>query len=82
MARAGNEGRDAENLFRDEIALARTAHKDVDQYFVILTDLYRKGFLKDLELPEYIEKKDFEERVLWLAANATRSTSRVQGHEP
>lgn len=71
ILRAECEGRKAENLFRDEIALARTAHRDVDQYFVLLTDLYRKGFLRELALPEHVENKDVEERVLWLSANAT-----------
>ena len=56
-------------LFRQAIRNARANHQDTEQYFVMLEDLYEKGALSDLNLPEEIDSCSAEDRELWMAAN-------------
>ncbi len=68
LAESGNKN--FEDLFAQAVKQARTIHKDVEQYFVILAKLYENNLLSpDLNLPVDIERRDVEERLLWLAAN-------------
>jgi len=67
LAKSGNKN--FEDLFTQAIKQARTTHKDVEQYFVILAKLYENQLLPDLNLPVDVKSRDAEYRLLWLAAN-------------
>jgi len=67
-------------LFRESIRNARADHQDVEQYFVMLEDLYQKGALSDLNLPEEIGNCSAEDRQLWMAANISIEFDRFFRH--
>lgn len=58
-----------DQLFRLAVAEARKKHEDVEQYFVILTQLYQSGMLASVNWPAGAERWGIEDIVLWLAAN-------------
>jgi len=77
--RARSENQSFEKLFREAIHLARNTHEDVAQYFILLKDLYEKGFLNDLTLPQDMERLSSEDKILWLAANINMQFDKLFG---
>ncbi len=58
-----------DQLFRQAVAEARAKFEDVEQYFAILTQLYRSEMLAGVNWPLGAEAWKIEDVVLWLAAN-------------
>jgi len=58
-----------DQLFRPAVADARNRYEDVEQYFVILAQLYQSGMLAGVSWPVGAEAWKIEDVVLWLAAN-------------
>jgi hypothetical protein len=57
-------------LFALAVKQARITHKDVDQYFIILTKLYENNLLSDsIIIPADVRAGGYEKELLWLAAN-------------
>ncbi len=60
-----------ELLFRQAIKEARANYHDVEQYFILMRMLYEKRLLIDFELPPFIETRDLDDKLLWMAVNVT-----------
>lgn len=66
-----------ERLFCRSVKKARAEHKDVEQYFEIVTKLYEKGLLAEPDLPSEMQAGDSEYRLLRLAADVTIKFDRL-----
>ncbi|MGA2094015.1 MAG: glycosyltransferase family 2 protein [Sedimentisphaerales bacterium] len=69
-ALAASDNKYFEDLFARAVKQARNTHKDVDQYFIILTKLYENNLLSDsIIIPADVKAGGYERELLWLAAN-------------
>jgi glycosyltransferase involved in cell wall biosynthesis len=69
-ALAVSKDKNFEVLFALAVNQARTTHKDVDQYLIILSKLYENNLLSDsIIIPADVRAGGNEKILLWLAAN-------------
>ncbi len=68
LAKSTNQ--DFDQLFREAVKETRATHRDIDQFLIVLTKLYKNGLLDDLDLPSDIKNRAPEDKLLWLAVNA------------
>ncbi len=70
-ARASAEGEDFNGLFKQAVQKARIDFEDVQQYFELLGQLYRRGVLNEIKLPTEFIDKNTDDILLWIAANVS-----------
>jgi len=68
-ASAEQQGGSFDELFRREVAEAGRKHEDVEQYFIILAQLYENRMLANVDWPPGAEHWPTQDAILWLAAN-------------
>jgi hypothetical protein len=69
-ALAASHNKNFEYLFALAVNQARTTHKDVDQYLIILSKLYENNLLSDsITIPDDVRARGDGKILLWLAAN-------------
>ena len=69
-ALAASHNKNFEDFFADAVKQARTTHKDVDQYLIILSKLYENNLLSDsIIIPDDVQAGGDDKILLWLAAN-------------
>ena len=60
---------DFRRLFREAVEQARIDHQDVGQYFLLLRQMYERGFFESLQAPNDVLSGPVDDPLLWLAAN-------------
>ncbi|MBW8001521.1 MAG: glycosyltransferase [Planctomycetes bacterium] len=63
------DGQDFKKRFSEAIEDLNEKYEDVTQYFVILRQLYEKGFFNNLKLPDHVKSLAIEDVLLWFAVN-------------
>ena len=74
-----SDSRDRRKVFQQAVSEARTRHEDVDQYFVLLTQLYENRLLAGIHWPEQARTWSTEQAVLWIAAHVDIPFDRLFG---